>query len=101
MVLHASVGFDQHGARRALPFAAAIFRAREIEIFSQHAEKGAPGVRIDPPPRSVDIQFPDVGHTPIVMWGRPAAHWQPAAGWQPADFRPCLALPPKYRHDCP
>jgi hypothetical protein len=49
-----------------LAFAAAIFRAGEIEIFSQDAEKGAPGICIDPPPRSVDIQFPDVGHGPIV-----------------------------------
>src|SRR5207302_1752803 len=35
---------EQHGAGAALAFAAAVFGSREIQVFAQHLEQGAPGL---------------------------------------------------------
>src|SRR5262249_23238510 len=48
---------NQHGASAALAFAAAVFRASQIQIVAQHAEQHALAVNFDAAFGSVDLKF--------------------------------------------
>jgi len=52
----------QHGARRALPFAAAVLGAGQIQVVTEHAQQSSVGVGIHPPLGAIDIQYGDPAH---------------------------------------
>jgi hypothetical protein len=53
---------DQHRARGTLSFAAAEFRAGEIQVIAQNAEECAVRIRIDPPRPTVHMELGNFGH---------------------------------------
>src|SRR5207253_3118512 len=53
---------DEHGARAALAFAAAVFGAGEREVVAQHAEERTRRIGIARARGAVDVEGGDVGH---------------------------------------
>ena len=63
------VAVNEHGARAALAFAAAVLASRQVKLVAQHAQQGSVRRGVNLVPRAIDLDFSD-------SWGlRCGLHW--------------------------